>query len=834
MVAGGRPATLQPQEDFPTNRGGLCSKGWTAANLLDHPDRLLTPLVREVRGDRTSALRPASWDEALGRIVEAIGEAQLRYGPDGVGCFGGGGLTNEKAYQFGKFARVALRTSAIDYNGRFCMSSAATASNRAFGIDRGLPFPLADIAQAQAILLVGSNPADTMPPAMQYFDEGRANGATHIVVDPRRTATANGAALHLAPIPGTDMALANGLLHIAIREQLIDRAFIAERTTGFEALRARVSAYWPDRVERITGIPVAQLQQTVRTLARASSAMILTARGAEQHSSGTDIAQAFINLALALGLPGRPFSGYGTITGQGNGQGGREHGQKADQLPGYRKLADPADRAHVAAVWGIDADELPMPGKSAFEMLDRMGADGGVRALLVLASNIVVSAPDVNRIKDRLEALDFLVVSDIFLSETAAMADVVLPTAQWAEEEGTMTNLEGRVLHRVRALPPPVGVLTDLELMAELAARLGRGQYFSSDPAVVFDELRRASAGGIADYSGITWDRIDEEKGVFWPCPDVSHPGTPRLFADRFPTATGRAAFLAVDYRAANESTDLRYPYLLTTGRLAAQYQSGTQTRRVRTLSHADPSVTLHPNLARAAGVAAGDLVELETRRGRATFRAVVDDSIRADTMFIPFHWGGVSSANLLTDTALDPHSKMPAFKVCAANATRVGGVDDDHLLTAPAVRPSHAAARPADQAGVTTTETRRRPPTHHRKDVFMASQNRFLQGIYPFTGSGVDKPAPLAADLVRLVPDGVVAQALYFRGGNTSDELVTVVLMRDGVPMRYFPIGARSDVHVPLRVVEDLEGGSAVELYLAAPQGLTGHVVVDLGMVEV
>ena len=211
-----------------------------------------------------------------------------------------------------------------------------------------------------------------------------------------------------------------------------------------------------------------------------------------------------------------------------------------------------------------------------------------------------------------------------------------------------------------------------------------------------------------------------------------------------------------------------------------------------------------------------------------------MDDSIRADTMFIPFHWGGVSSANLLTDTALDPHSKMPAFKVCAANATRVGGVDDDHLLTAPAVRPSHAAARPADQAGVTTTETRRRPPTHHRKDVFMASQNRFLQGIYPFTGSGVDKPAPLAADLVRLVPDGVVAQALYFRGGNTSDELVTVVLMRDGVPMRYFPIGARSDVHVPLRVVEDLEGGSAVELYLAAPQGLTGHVVVDLGMVEV
>ncbi len=834
MVAGGRPATLQPQEDFPTNRGGLCSKGWTAASLLDHPDRLLTPLVREVRGDRSSALRPATWDEALGRIVDAVGEAQIRYGPDAVGCFGGGGLTNEKAYQFGKFARVALRTSAIDYNGRFCMSSSATASNRAFGIDRGLPFPLADIARAQAILLVGSNPADTMPPAMQYFDEGRSNGATHIVVDPRRTATANGAALHLAPIPGTDMALANGLLHIAIRESLIDRDFIADRTTGFEALRARVSAYWPDRVERITGVPVALLQQTVRTLARASSAMILTARGAEQHSSGTDIAQAFINLALALGLPGRPFSGYGTITGQGNGQGGREHGQKADQLPGYRKLADPAHRAHVAAVWGIDPDELPKPGLSAFEMLDRMGADGGVRALLVLASNIVVSAPDANRVKDRLEALDFLAVSDIFVSETARMADVVLPTAQWAEEEGTMTNLEGRVLRRKQALPPPVGVLTDLELMADLAARLGRGEFFSADPRVVFDELRRASAGGIADYAGITWERIDKEQGVFWPCPEVTHPGTPRLFGESFPTPTGRAVFIPVDFRPANEITDLRYPYLLTTGRLAAQYQSGTQTRRVGSLSHGDPSVQMHPDLARALHVVNGDIVELETRRGRATFRAALDDTIRADTMFVPFHWGGVSSANLLTDTALDPLSKMPAFKVCAASAVRIGGPDDDQLLTAPAVRPPHAAPRPTGQAAPSVPAPRRRPSHPHRKDVFMASQNRFLQGIYPFTGSGIDKPAPLSADLVRLIPDGAVGQALYFRGGNTSDELVTVVLMRDGVPMRYFPIGARSEVHVPLRVVEDLEGGTAVELYVAAAQGASGHVVVDLGMVEV
>ena len=831
LVAGDRPATLQPQEDFPTNRGGLCSKGWTATSLLDHPDRLLTPLVRTIPGDRSSALRPATWDEAFTRIAGSISDLQAKYGRDAIGCFGGGGLTNEKAYQFGKFARVALRTSAIDYNGRFCMSSAATASNRAFGIDRGLPFPLADIAEAEAILLIGSNPADTMPPAMQYFDEGRAKGATHIVVDPRRTATANGATVHLAPIPGTDMALANGLLHIAIRESLVDRAYIASRTVGFEALRARVSAYWPDRVERITGISVTQLRETVRTLAKAKSAMILTARGAEQHSSGTDIAQAFINLALALGLPGRPFSGYGTITGQGNGQGGREHGQKADQLPGYRRLDDPAARAHVAKVWGIEPDELPMPGKSAFEMLDRMGADGGVRALLVLASNIVVSAPDINRIRHRLESLDFLMVSDIFLSETAQLADVVLPTAQWAEEEGTMTNLEGRVLHRKKALPPPRGVLDDMQVLTEIASRLGRGQYFSSDPRVVFDELRRASAGGIADYAGITYDRIDAEKGVFWPCPTVDHPGTPRLFAESFPTPSGRARFVAVDYRAANETADTRFPYLLTTGRLAAQYQSGNQTRRVKALSHGDSSVQLHPNLARAINVENGDIVELETRRGKAAFRAAIDDTIRADTLFVPFHFGGASCANLLTDTALDPHSKMPAFKVCAVAATKVGDPDDDHLLSAPPSRPHTVPLRPGEQP--LSTQIARRP-LQHRKEVLMASRNIFLQGIYPFTGTGVDKPSPVHAELVHLVPDGAVGQALYFRGGNTTDELVTVVLMRDAVPMRYFPIGAKSDVHVPLRVVEDLEGGTAVELYIAAPEGLSGYVTVDLGMVEV
>ena len=669
LDAGTAPVTLAPQDDFPTNLGGLCAKGWTAAELLDHPARLTQPLVRDSRGE---PLRPTDWDDALDRIVAGFNRSRDAYGPDSVGCFGGGGLTNEKAYQFGKFARVALGTSSIDYNGRFCMSSAANAATRVFGIDRGLPFPVADLAEADAVLLVGWNPADTMPPVMQFLDAGRSRGARHIVIDPRATTTARGAQLHLQPVPGTDLALANGMLHVAIREKLIDENYIAKRTTGFEAVRRAVRLYWPDRVERITGVPEKDLLDSVRILADAQRAIILTARGAEQHRSGSDTVIAFINLALALGLPGRRFCGYGTVTGQGNGQGGREHGQKADQLPGYRRLDDPAARAHIAQVWGIDPADLPQPGLSAYEMLDRLGTDGGVRALWVMASNIVVSAPRSAHVIDRIEALDFLVVSDFFLSETAALADVVLPSAQWAEETGTMTNLEGRVILREAALAPPAGVRTDLQVMAALAERMGRTG-FSDVPEEVFTELRRASAGGKADYSGISYPRIKAEQGVFWPCPSPLHPGTPRLFTEDFPTRDRRAHFHPVEQIGAAELPDAHYPYYLTTGRLLHQYQSGTQTRRVASLAEAEPEavVEMHDTLAQRIDVKAGELVRLRTRRGSAVMAARIVSGIRSDTVFAPFHWGGDGNANMLTNPALDPYSRMPEFKVCAVALDR-------------------------------------------------------------------------------------------------------------------------------------------------------------------
>jgi assimilatory nitrate reductase catalytic subunit len=650
--------------DFPTNRAGLCQKGWTSAELLSSPDRLTTPLVRARRG---APLRPAGWDEALARVAAQIRRVQSVHGHDGVAVFGGGGLTNEKAYALGKFARVALRTSNIDYNGRFCMSSAAAAVTRAFGVDRGLPFPLPDLAPADAILLVGSNAAETMPPFTRWLSDQQAAGGALIVADPRRTPTAQRATLHLQVTPGTDLALANGLLHIAIAEGCIDGPYIAARTSGFGEVRQVVAGYWPERVERISGVTVAEQRAAVRLLA-AERVMVLTARGAEQHSKGVDTVSAFINLALALGLPGTAGSGYGCLTGQGNGQGGREHGQKADQLPGYRRIDDAAAREHVARVWGIDPSLIPGPGRPAFELLDSIGTPGGPRALLVMGSNVLVSAPAAGRIARRLGALDFLVVCDLVLSETAASADVVLPVAQWAEETGTMTNLEGRVLLRRRAAAPPPGVRTDLEVIAALARLLDAPARWDTEPEAVFDELRRASAGGAADYAGISYDRIAASDGVFWPCPAADHPGTPRMFLDRFATPDGRARFLPVEHRPAAEDLDAEYPVYLTTGRLLQHYQSGAQTMRIPVLRKAqpEPAVELHPDLASAHGLEEGDRVRVVSRRGAAEGLVRITDTIRADTVFMPFHWGGLGSVNRVTNPALDPVSKMPEFKVCA------------------------------------------------------------------------------------------------------------------------------------------------------------------------
>jgi assimilatory nitrate reductase catalytic subunit len=670
----GADLKVQADEDFPVNRGQMCIKGFTSAALLDHPQRVLGPLLRGADGE----LAEVSWDTALDFIAERIQTLQKAHGASSVGTFGSGALTNEKAYLLGKFTRVALKSSNIDYNGRYCMSSAAAGQNRAFGIDRGLPFPVSDIAETRALMLWGSNCAETMPPIMQWVYEQQQRGGSLIVVDPRFTDTARSATLHLQLTPGTDLALANGLLYLALEEKLVDRAYIAERTEGFAELERSVLTSHPAFVERLTGVSIAQQLRAVRLLAEAESSMVLSGRGAEQQSKGSDTVMSLINLMLALGKVGKPKSGYGCLTGQGNGQGGREHGQKADQLPGYRLIEEPEHRRAIAAVWGIDPSELPRKGKSAYELLDSLGPQGGVRGLLVFGSNVAVASPNAGNIKNKLAQLELLVVCDAFLNDTTENAHVVLPIAQWAEEEGTLTNLEGRVILRQRVRPPLPGVKTDIEILCALAKRLGlaKGFEFASSEAV-FDELRLATRGAKADYSGIDYAKIRAAKGVFWPCPTSEHPGTPRLFAQRFAFPSGRARFNPVPYRPAAEVPDESYPLYFTTGRYKEHYNSGAQTRLVAPLREAkpEPLLQIHPRLATSLGVAEGEQLLVESRRGSVSFAVRISADIRPDTLFAPFHWGGRQAANLLTIPALDPLSRMPEFKVCAVRARAANAI---------------------------------------------------------------------------------------------------------------------------------------------------------------
>ena len=603
MLIGGTPDTpeLAGDGDFSVNRGALCIKGWTSAGALAHPDRLTSPLVRNADG----ALEPATWDEALDRIAEChpFVAGPLRQGRDWR-------VRQRRAHQREGVPARQVRARGARHTAHRLqrpLLHGVGGGRRQRGVRTGSRAAVSrspTSPRPRRILLVGSNVAETLPPVMQYFDAQRRAGGHLIVVDPRRTPTAAAATLHLPLAPGTDGMLANGLLHVLIRDGLVDEAYIAQRTAGFAAVRAAVAACWPGRVERITGVPEADIVRAAHLLGRSRTSMVLTARGAEQQAQGVANTLAFINIALALGQVGRRGGGFGCLTGQGNGQGGREHGQKSDQLPGYRSLRDPQARAHVAAVWGVDPDALPPPGISAFELLDALGTDAGPRGLLVFGSNPAVSAPAAGRIGKRLRALDLLVVCDFFVSETAALADVVLPVAMWAEEEGTITNLEGRVLRRRRVFSPPAGVRTDIDVLHQLASRLGRGEGFAFDSAAaVFEELGRASAGGPADYRGISHARLDAGEALYWPCPDEAHPGTPRLFASEFPTPTGRARFHVVTPTEPAEAPDREYPLYLTTGRVLAQYQSGTQTRRLRELVDRAPvpRVEVHPVTATAA-----------------------------------------------------------------------------------------------------------------------------------------------------------------------------------------------------------------------------------------
>jgi assimilatory nitrate reductase catalytic subunit len=668
-VARGRVVGFEPWEEFPFNQGMLCPKGVKRYLQSEHPDRLQTPLLRTDNG-----FRVAGWDEALDFTARRLREIQERHGKDAVAVYGGASLTTEKSYLLGKLARVGLGTRHIDYNGRLCMVSAGTAYKAAFGVDRS-PNPWSDIPEAQVALVIGANIGDCAPITTEYLWRCRDRGGRLIVVDPRMTPISRNADLFLPVRPGTDLVLLLGLLHVILRDRLENRAFIDAHTMGFEDVAESVRGYDPRIVAEATGVPPDGIEKAARWYAQAERAMILHARGLEHHSKGVENCLAVTNLALATGHIGRVGAGCMMITGQGNGQGGREHGQKCDQLPGQRSIADPAAREHVARVWGISPEEIPGAGYSAVEIMEAIHR-GEVKALLSICFNPLVSLPDARFTREALERLELFAVIDFFLSETAHHADVVLAGSLQEEEEGVVTTAEGRVVHIQKAVEPPGDARADFSILCEIGRRLGKAAFFPyRAPREIFEELRQASRGGIADYAGITYERIDAALGIFWPCPSEDHPGTPRLFeGGRFFHPDGKARFEVTRVRPSGDPVDAEFPLYLTTGRVVSQYLSGTQTRRIGPLvdQYPEPKAELHPRLADPMGIRTGDFVSVTTRRAQMVLRAEVVRTIRPDTIFIPYHWPGERSANQLTHRTLDPRSKIPEFKVSACRVAKV------------------------------------------------------------------------------------------------------------------------------------------------------------------
>jgi assimilatory nitrate reductase catalytic subunit len=681
---------FEPWLDFPFNQGKLCPKGVKRYLQGSHPDRLLHAYERDpsARG----GFKAAKYDRAVERVAGEIQRIQSRYGNNAFALLSGASLTTEKAYLMGKFAHMCLKTSNIDYNGRLCMVSAGAGNKKAFGIDRAAN-PWSDILKAEVVWISGANVAECAPITTDYVWQARENGAKIIVVDPRLTPIARTCDLFLPIKPGRDVALFNGVLNLMIENGWLDRDFIERQTVGFEGVAAHVREWTLRRTAEVTGIAERAIRQAAEWWGTAKTSFLMHARGIEHHSHGVQNVLGAINIVLASGRIGREGCGYATITGQANGQGGREHGQKCDQLPGMRDISNAEHRAYIAGIWGMDAADIPQAGVDAYEIFRKIDA-GEIKGLLTVCFNPLVSLPDNHFIRRALEKLEFYAAIDFFLNETARHADVILPGSLQEEDEGVVTTAEGRVIKINKAIDCPGDAREDWRIIQDIAKAMGRERGFTfSNPGEIFTELRAASRGGIADYSGITYEKIVRQYGVFWPCPSEDHPGTPRLFEDgswnsvargngRFYFPDGKARFNEARYSPPREEVDETYPIMLTTGRVVSQFLSGTQTRRIGPLvdQYPEPRLEIHPLLAERLQIGDGDWVRVESRRGDCTLRAQVVKTIRPDTVFIPYHWAGARSANQLTIAAQDPISKIPEYKVCAVRITKAAAAPQPEM----------------------------------------------------------------------------------------------------------------------------------------------------------
>jgi assimilatory nitrate reductase catalytic subunit len=655
---GGAVVGIDRWKRSPLTRGALCAKGATAWEQTHHDERLTRPLIR--RGGR---LVPTDWETALNRAADGFARLAAARGPAANAVLSGGSLTNEVAYLTGKFARLALRTPHIDLNGRMCMTSAGAAYIQAFGVDRA-PSPLAELDRAEVAVVVGANLSSTFPVVIPtMLARLRRRGGRVVVVDPRAGRFVADDDCWLALRPGSDAAVANGLLREIARLGGVDDAFCAARTSGLGEALAGAEAWTPEAVEATADVPAERLREAAALIAGADRVVYLHARGAEQQVTGVMNVRAWLNVALARGHVGRPGCGIDMLTGQRNGQGGREHGQRCDQLPSGRSIENPDHRRLVATRWGVDESELPGRGRTYVELMADARA-GTVAGMLLLSTNPMVSAPDLAHTAAALDNLEHLVVIDPFLSETASRADVVLPGTTFGEIEGTITSLEGRVLRCDQAVAPAAG-RSEIDVLRNLANRLGARRHFRHTRGRdVFDELRRVSAGGTVDYAGITWERLRDEDGVFWPCPTEDHPGTPLLHTTSFGHPDGRARLVRVDPAPPPESTTAQRPLVLTTGRVLHHYLSGAQTRRIaaQVAVSPEPVLEVHPATAATCGLETGSLAHLTGARGEVVVAWEPNPKLRRDTVFLPYHW---PVANRLTSAdQLDPTSRIPNFKV--------------------------------------------------------------------------------------------------------------------------------------------------------------------------
>ncbi len=666
-VRDGKAVSVMGDPDHPVNEGRLCPKGLAEHQTIDVDGRLTTPLVRRMRG---GLQQPATWDDAIAKVVGGFRDAVERNGPDAVAVLSTGQLVTEEFYALGKLVRAGLGIRHYDGNTTLCMASAAAGYKRTFGSD-GPPGAYADLDRADCILLVGANVADNHPLLAPRVLGNRS--ATVIVVDPRVTKTAMMADLHLAIRPRTDITLLNGMLKILIDEGLVDVEYVAAHTEGFAELAAHVASYDLARVAAECGVEPLAVRQAALAFGHARRATAAWTMGVNHSVQGTETVTLLNSLCLITGNIGKEGASPFSITGQCNAMGTREAGSTAS-LPGYRAWEDEAARAEVAALWDLPVDRLPaVRGRAYPDIIDGV-LDGTITALWIIATNPPVSFPNRGRLERALSNLDMLVVQDGYTTPTTALADVVLPAAVWGEKDGTYTNSERRVSRVRKAVEPPGLARSDFDIFLAVAEAAGVTDDVYpgwKGPEDAFEEWTRVSAGRLCDYSGITWDRIDVAGGVQWPCqPDTPDPaGTPRLYADGgFPNPSGKAKLWCVSSEPVRDAPNQHFPFMLNTGRTVEHWHTRTKTGRVDILEKLAPEgwVEVNPADAEKLSVAAGDRVSLESRRGAVDGVVVrVTATVREGEVFVPFHYDEWC-VNRLTVDEFDPISREPNYKQSA------------------------------------------------------------------------------------------------------------------------------------------------------------------------